>query len=294
MIHFITCHFGIDDLIDIQLKYIDKCTHDDYKVWMSYTTPTALEAETFDKPPRATWFNPDIIDNHESIINNNKHKVHHFEHIPITPAPVSDRFNINNFSGSRFIAGQNHQNNLHVLTEKVLQDDNTSDDDILVWLDNDTLPVANIDEIIDTDTLVAVQRNHKYHSNGKPSLLPHPLFTSCNVGFFKQHNLNWTGGMRLRKEIPDIDQSLIFADTGGCMYAYLEMNNIPWCKLHKTYSLHDDDQYFEIYGDVILHIGSVSLSNARVQASKIYSQDDYARLYNDIISGKKDLFNEQT
>jgi len=294
MIHFITCHFGIDELIDTQLRYIDKCTHDDYKIWMSYTTPTALEAETFASHRRSTWFDPVIIDNHESVINTNRHKVHHFEHIPITPAPVSDRFHIADFSSGRFIAGLNHQNNLHVLTEKVLQDDNTSDDDKLVWLDNDTLPVANIDEIIDTDTLVAVQRKHKCHSNDTPSLLPHPLFTSCNVGFFKQYNLNWRGGLWLRNEIPDIDQSLIFADTGGCMYAYLEMNNIPWCKLHKTYGLCDDDQNFEVYGDFILHMGSVSLSKARQQASKMIAQDDYARLYNDIISGKIDLFNEQT
>lgn len=296
MIHFITCHFGIDELIDTQLKYISKCTQNNYKVWMSYTTPTATEAEIFAKHRRSTWFDPDIIDNHENIINNNKHKVHHLEYIPITPAPVSDRFNINSFSTGRFVASQNHQNNLHILTDRVLQDVNTCDDDMLIWLDNDTIPISNIDRIIETDTLVAAQRKHKYYGNDTPSLLPHPLFTSCKVGFFRQHNLNWLGGSCLRSGeiIPHIDRKLIYADTGGYMYAYLESYNIPWYKLHRTNVLCDDDQNFEVYGDTILHMGSVSFSKARITASKMVAQHDYARLYNDIISGKKYLFNEQT
>lgn len=301
MIHFITCHFGIDDLIDTQLKYISKCTQNNYKVWMSYTTPTAAEAEIFAKHRHATWYEPGIIDNYDNIIANNKHKVHHLEYIPITPAPVSDRFYIHNFSNGRFIAGQNHQNNLHVLTDRVLQDVNTCDDDILIWLDNDTLPISNIDSLIKTDTLVAAQRSHKIHlkaNNGSeaPSLLTHPLFTSCKVGFFKEHNLNWLGGREIVKTIPDIDQSLIYADTGGYMYAYLESNNISWDKLHVTRSLcEEDSRYWEIYGDIILHIGSVSLGTARQAVKKhVTTKDYYVKLYDDLSSGKLSIINENT
>lgn len=284
MIHYITCHFGTDELIDIQLKHIHNHTTGDYKVWMSYTTPSAHEADKYSRGNRPTWFNPVIIDNHEPIMGRNKAKCHHFEFIPITPVPLSNMFELSDFSRHRYVASLNHQNNLHILTERVLSDPYTNDTDTIIWMDNDTLLVDSVDQLVDVENFIAAQRCHRQHANGTDSLHPHPLFASCKVGFWRSHNINWRGGGFYKTSN---NNKYKFNDTGGYLYAYFEHNNIPWDKIYKSGSIHDTSQeFFEIYGNSILHLGSISLANTRRKCHDIYQRQSHIDMLSQVVTGK--------
>lgn len=280
MIHYITCHFGTDELIDIQLQHIKQFTDTDYKVWMSYTTPS--KEEKWDR----TWFHEKILDNHTDIIAVNKDKCHHFEFIPITQTPTSERFTIHDLSdGRRFVGSQNHQNNLHILTDRVLNSKDTQDTDILVWLDSDAMLIdSSINDIIrnSAQMFTAVQRNDRVDPYGINLLFPHPSFACCSVKFFNHHNLNWLGGHLYRGS----NNKRMFTDTGGFLYEYFEHRGIDWYKLHKTRSLNNDLR-FEIYDDKILHITNAQLSNTRRRLFAETQQDEeYVKIYDSILAGK--------
>jgi len=247
---------------------------------MSYTTPSKDE-----EWPR-TWFHDEIRDNHTNIIAENKDKCHHFEFIPITSTPFSERFTIHDLSdGRRFVGSQNHQNNLHILTDRVLDDKDTQDTDILVWLDSDALLIDNsINDIIcdSAQMFTAVQRDNRQNPRQDALLMPHPSFACCSVQFFNYHNLNWLGGGAYKES----NNNNIFTDTGGFIYAYFEDKKIDWYKLRKTRSLNNDFR-FEIYNDKILHITNAQLCNTRQCLFAETKQDaEYVKIYNDIIAGK--------
>ncbi|MDB4348338.1 hypothetical protein OAA62_00325 [bacterium] len=287
MIHYITCHFGTDELIDLQLRYIKENTNIDYKVWMSYTSPTKQEIDIFhskkDGRGRCAHFNKEIIDNNEQAISKHREKCHAFRYIPmLLKTTESTLFQIFDFNVGRYIASKNHQNNLHIMTEMVLQDSETRDDDIIVWIDSDSLILKNIKDIISDNNFTAAQRSHRTLQDGNKSLLPHPLFSSCSVGFFKEHKLNWLGGGAYGLTRNDKNW---FADTGGYIYAYFKDKNIEWYPITKTRSLCDLNDYFEIYGESILHLGSISLSKVRPAISRELNKDSIYNLYNEIKNG---------
>jgi len=295
MIHFITCHFGTDELIDLQLRYIKEYTKTDYKVWMSYTSPTRQEIDVFHSRPNArgrAYFDKDIIDNNEQVISKHSGKCHMFKYIPIILKKTeSTLFEIFDFNVGRYIASKNHQNNLHIMTEMVLNNSETRDDDVIVWMDSDTLILKNIKDIISNNAFTAAQRSHITLRDGNKALLPHPLFSSCSVGFLKEHKLNWLGGGAYGLKRND---EIRFADTGGYIYAYLKDKNIEWYPITKTRSLCDSDRYLEIYGESILHLGSVSLSKVRPRIGADWNKNSIRDLYNKIKNDIILIKNEQT
>lgn len=208
MIHIITIHFKTSKWVDLQLRQIDKYISD-YKVW--------TYCDGFDITPH-------------------RHKFHFCE----------------NFKHSKKIANRgmskNHQIKLNSLTQVVLNDVDTQDDDLLIWLDSDSFPIKNVNDYvskkISKHPLIAINR---VENSG--DVIPHPSFTSTTVSFWKRHKLNWNGipGGKFGKE-----------DSGGELYMYLLNNNIEWYKLLRTWSLKDHQIWFTVYDDLIYHHGAGS------------------------------------
>lgn len=156
-----------------------------------------------------------------------------------------------NFKHSKKITKQtssNHWIKLNSLTEVVLNDVDTQDDDLLIWLDSDSFPIKNVNDYVSEKIskypLIAINR---VENDG--DVIPHPSFTSTSVSFWKRHKLNWNG-------LPE--GKLDIKDSGGALYVYLKNNNIEWYKLLRTRSLTEHPVWFTIYDDLIYHHGAGS------------------------------------
>ena len=296
MIHYITCHFGTDELIDIQLQHISRFTDTDYKVWMSYTTPASDEIGQIRNGEVLFKQLENEIDSHEAKVLQHKNKVHRFEYIPILLAQDASCLPIRDFSWGNYVASQNHQNNLSIMTDRVLESPDLQDTDMLVWIDSDTFLVDKVDDLFvnGKNTFTAVQRNHIY-VRGLPLLHPHPCFACCSVAFFREHypNINWLGLARAEFEgyIPTSTSQAIhegrlpaFHDTGGGIYYYFNDLDINWIKLTKTGSLGNVNKVFEIFDNKILHVGM--LQQSLLKSIPFLEQDNSIKIHDDILTGK--------
>ena len=311
MIHYITCHFGTDELIDIQLQHIKQFTDVDYKVWMSYTAPTSDELKQIRDGEVLFKQLENDIDNHEAKILQHNEKVHHFEYIPILLTQDASCLPIRDFSWGNYVASQNHQNNLSIMTDRVLESPDLQDTDMLVWLDSDTFLVDKVDDLFvnGKNTFTAVQRNHM-NAKGKPLLHPHPCFACCSVAFYKKHypNINWLGSIRMYRgfgdrvfqmhgdgqpphkahipttisQMTDEECKQLYNDTGGGIYYYFDDLDINWIKLTKTGSLGNVNKAFEIFDNKILHVGM--LQQSLLKRMPFLEQDNSIKIYNDILS----------
>lgn len=286
MIHIITCHFGNHELIELQINNIKKYINDDHKIWLSYTTPTSQDVNVLNEQNRGSfWFSNNIIDNHIENEDRIVNACHHYENIPILQCPKLSLFDVHRFDrvGDRFIGSQNHQNNLHVLTERVLTCNETKDTDILIWIDGDTFFLNNINNIIDQSKNIfsAINRREIILTKNRLNHAPHPSFACCTVSFFKEHNLSWFGSNKYTPFARPHPEHNVYPDTGGLIYSCLKHKNIDWLKLYKTGNLYEtkDPDLFSIYNDNILHVGKISVMHARPAFFSKYNSDDYKKLY---------------
>lgn len=146
-----------------------------------------------------------------------------------------------------------HMLKLNSLTDVVLSDVDTQDNDLLIWLDSDAFPIKNMDcyvaEKLLRYPLIAVNRPE----NGG-DVIPHPSFTCTTVSFWKEHRLNWNGVPG--DNVPTNKHGL--HDPGGKMYIDLKEKNIEWYKLLRTRSLTRHEVFYTIYDDLIYHHGAGS------------------------------------
>ena len=308
MIHYITCHFGTDELIDIQLQHISRFTDTDYKVWMSYTTPASDEIGQIRNGEVLFKQLENEIDSHEAKVLQHKNKVHRFEYIPILLAQDASCLPIRDFSWGNYVASQNHQNNLSIMTERVLKSPDLQDTDMLVWIDSDTFLVDKVDELLASgaNTFSAVKR-----LTIQDASTPHPCFAYCSVAFYKEHypNINWLGSLRGYYGLDDRvfqihgddqsqrkahtplmtrkareEQEHLYHDTGSALYHYFTDIDINWIKLNKSGNLGNVDQVFEIYDNKILHVGM--LQQSLLKSISFLEQDNSIKIYDDILAGK--------
>ena len=181
-IHIITIHYKSTNWLDLQLKKINK-HFENFKIY--------------------TIYNKMDMSNHENQFNYCKwgrvrNKGVNFDGIPLR--------------------SWNHWTKLDNLTNMVVNDDDTNDDDILIWLDCDAFPVADVNDFIDSKLkefeFFAINRKEMNNS-----VIPHPSFAGCKVKLWKKFNLSWEG-------IPHAPLGEETHDTGGKMYAILQKNNI--------------------------------------------------------------------
>lgn len=180
-------------------------------------------------------------------------------------------------TGEAFGGYLNHMLKLNSLTEIVLNDTNTKEDDILIWLDSDAFPIANINNYIDNKLsvfpLIAIVRPE----NGG-DIIPHPSFTCSTVAFWKKNKLNWNG-------IPGKDTAINnfgLHDPGGELYETLRKKNINWFRLKRTKSLTEHQVFFTIYDNIIYHHGAGSRAKPCCRGGNFGVNFDSVKMYEKI------------
>jgi hypothetical protein len=152
-------------------------------------------------------------------------------------------------------ASQHHWQSLNELTKIVCKDSSVKDEDIIIWIDSDTLILKQINNYL-TDKL----NEYDFCSIQRPEnggdLIPHPSFAFCRVGFARNYNITWEGYL---KGNPPVDQKFEgIYDTGGKLYSFLTEEKIKWFKLKRTNSLTHDPVLFSIYDEAVYHHGAGS------------------------------------
>ena len=178
----------------------------------------------------------------------------------------------------------NHWTKLNNLTRKVVNNGDTKDDDILIWIDCDAFPVADVNDFIETKLkefeFFAINRKELNNS-----VIPHPSFAGCKVKFWKKHNLSWEG-------IPHARIGKETHDTGGKIYEMLTKNKIDWYKLNLSHTLTPHQYYFVVYDSLIYHHGAGTRSKRYMHGVSV----DMPKLFQDIQKDNFDFYkkvNEQ-
>lgn len=227
-IHIITIHHNSQHWLDLQLSKINK-HFTNHKIWTMYNKMDMRKhINKFDHCERGCVRNKGI----------------NFDGIPRR--------------------SWNHWTKLNNLTNMVVNDENTKSDDILIWLDCDAFPVADVNDFIESklNEFEFFAINRKEHNN---SVIPHPSFAGCKVEFWKKHNLSWEG-------IPHAPFGIQTHDTGGKIYNILQSNNIDWYKLNLSHTLTPHQYYFVIYDSLIYHHGAGTRRRRKMRGVRVDGQ----------------------
>lgn len=135
----------------------------------------------------------------------------------------------------------------HLATEITHQ---AEDDDLLMFLDGDAFPVAElmptVEEGMAKAPLIAVRR-----SENSGDEQPHPCFCVTTVGTWRNLPGDWSEGYRWTNE----DGSRP-TDVGGNLLRILELTQTPWVPLLRTNGFRLDPLFFAIYAGVVYHHGA--------------------------------------
>lgn len=142
---------------------------------------------------------------------------------------------------------KNHLLKLNALTENVVWDEDTKDDDILIFMDSDAFPVNDINDYV-VEKLSKYPLLAVYRPENGGDVIPHPSFTCSTVAF-------WMEDLFPRKKIWGgvHGGELGTSDPGGKLYKYLSRNNIEWYRMRRTQSLTEHPVHFTIYDDIVYH-----------------------------------------
>jgi hypothetical protein len=123
------------------------------------------------------------------------------------------------------------------------------DDDLLMFLDGDAFPIADVMPLIRDGLakapLLAVRRAENLDAQ------PHPCFCVTTVGTWRDIHGDWSVGHRW--ETPDGRHP---TDVGGNLLRALELTNTPWVEVLRSNGEHVDPLLCAIYGDTIYHHGA--------------------------------------
>ncbi|MEM0955684.1 MAG: hypothetical protein AAGI24_16200 [Pseudomonadota bacterium] len=143
--------------------------------------------------------------------------------------------------------GMPHPEKLNLLAAEICATAN--DSDILVFIDGDAFPIANLDasfSSLERYPLIAARR---FENNG--DLQPHPCFCVTTVGFWKQIAGDWCGGGYWNNL-----QGQPVTDVGGRLLETLEKNGIDWLALDRSNPRNLHPLWFGVYGDQVYHHGA--------------------------------------
>ena len=126
----------------------------------------------------------------------------------------------------------------------------TRADDILIFLDGDAFPVADLrpllNEALPKHKLVAVQR---LENNG--DIQPHPCFCATTVGFWRELQGDWREGYCWKDQ-----NGREVTDVGGNLLKQVTDRGINWLPLRRTNKFNLHPLFFGIYGGVVYHHGA--------------------------------------
>lgn len=147
------------------------------------------------------------------------------------------------------MAGE-HAGKLNLLWRHV--EEHADDDDIVVFLDSDTLlvgdPMPLIRRELERNTLVAVQRAE---DGGDPH--PHPCFAAARAGTWRALRCDWSAGYLWRTTAGGFT-----TDVGSNLLYELERRRLPWLPLRRMNTVDRHPVLFGVYGGVVYHHGAGS------------------------------------
>jgi hypothetical protein len=141
---------------------------------------------------------------------------------------------------------QEHPIKLNILADIIYFDSNR-DDDIIVFLDGDAFPIADIEryvrEKLKSFPLVAVQRRENAGDRQ-----PHPCFCATTVGFWRRIRGDWKAGHQWQNST-----GRSVTDVGGNLLKQLTDAIIPWHQMLRTNKKNPHPIFFAIYDNVVYH-----------------------------------------
>jgi hypothetical protein len=223
------------------------------------------------------WIRPQIDYLHKNVKN---FKIWSFCDL-IDLEPIKNNFD---FCESSKIVGRpetkDHFLKLNKLVDIVVSHKDTSDDDVLIFLDSDSFPVKPLNNFIESKLndypLIAIQR-----VENAGDVIPHPSFTACRVNFWRDHELDW--------KWESIDSGLGRQDAGGYLYSYLLKKNINWYKIKRTKSLTNHPVFYTYYEDIIYHHGAGSrdrITRLDVLRGGAPNQDTEDKIFQKVLNRK--------
>lgn len=213
MIHIITNHHETLKWLKLQSSYLAQHTVNEYKVYCGTTDIQDCDDLESLREENAPLENY-IFDNLESVVNR-------------------------------------HADKLNALVN-LIGESASSDDDILIFLDPDTLPIEKAwDEQLrgwlKQAPLLAISREENPEPLLKPNQkpYPHPCFLATTLKFWKENKLSW-----------DLDESQGASCAGVLLKKWLDENQIQWGKMLRSNCFNLHPLNFGVYGSLIYHHGS--------------------------------------
>ncbi|VAW49253.1 hypothetical protein MNBD_GAMMA03-9 [hydrothermal vent metagenome] len=143
-----------------------------------------------------------------------------------------------------------HASKLNILADLACFDSEDGDD-ILIFLDGDAFPVANImpmiREKLSSVPLVAVQRKENLGDKQ-----PHPCFCVTTVKFWTEIKGDWNPGGCHWED----NNGKSVTDLGGKILKVLHDRSIPWEPMLRTNKRNPHPLHYGIYGDLVYHHGA--------------------------------------
>jgi hypothetical protein len=141
-----------------------------------------------------------------------------------------------------------HPSKLNHLAMEIAHE--ADDDDLLMFLDGDAFPIADLMPLVDEGLakapLVAVRRAE---NAGDPQ--PHPCFCVTTVRTWRSLPGDWSMGYRWTAS-----DGRRPSDVGANLLRQLELTNTPWTQVLRTNPESADPVFYAIYGDTIYHHGA--------------------------------------
>jgi len=146
-----------------------------------------------------------------------------------------------------------HGIKMNHLTALIQENEQISDDDILVFLDGDAFPIDMWEDTVQSElenhALVSVYRTENIEllmpEDQKP--YPHLLFVAAKAKFWFDNELSW-----------ERDVSKQILAYGPYLKFWLEENNHTTYPLFRTNKVDIHPLFFGVYGDLVYHHGSSS------------------------------------
>ncbi|OUU93066.1 MAG: hypothetical protein CBC35_06280 [Planctomycetes bacterium TMED75] len=213
MFHIATVHYKDDRWIDIQLDYLKKNLKTPYRVY--------------------------------AILNGvmgHKSKFYFAQDYQLDEAQKEKKKN------ARFPASVDHALKLDYLAKVIAEQAN--DEDIILFLDGDALPVRDntyefVAEKIKDHQLIAMQR-----SEIDGMIQPHPAFCVTKVSAWKELQGSW--GLDYQWEHNGEKMS----DTGANLLEALEKSKTNWLPLERSNLKNEHELFYGIYGNIVYHHGA--------------------------------------
>jgi hypothetical protein len=142
----------------------------------------------------------------------------------------------------------NHSGKLNHIAMEITH--HAHDDDLIMFLDGDSFPIADpmplIDDALSRAPLVAVRR-----AENLDDPQPHPCFCVTTVRTWRALPGDWSQGYEWTNAL-----GKRVSDTGANLLRALQLTKTPWVEVLRSNRKNLDPLFFAVYGDTIYHHGA--------------------------------------